>query len=267
MNNKTEKYFTGNLLFGDEFTFDEMQEWYDQEKEAYAELGSKDKKIYEYQYHEGNIKHGFQFLKDRKLDQVLGFGSAYGDEFLPIISRIKNLTILEPSDQLKSKKLGDIVPVYKKPSIDGKIDFPNDTFDLITSFGVLHHVPNVSFVLAELIRVLKPDGYLLIKEPISTMGDWTKPREGLTKNERGISLTYFKKIFKENNAQIVRKTLIDNLAIYKIINKIIPIPITSKFFVKMDSFFSKLFAWNYSYHRTSLLKKVAPSGVFYIVTK
>jgi SAM-dependent methyltransferase len=263
----TKDNFSENVLYGDQFTIEEIEDWYNQEKEAYAELGSKDKNNYDYLYHEGNIDRGFRHLKDDALEQVLGFGSAYGEEFIPIISKIKNLTIIEPSDQLKSTKIGDIYPNYIKPSMDGKMNFSDNTFDLITSFGVLHHVPNVSFVLSELIRVLKPGGYIMIKEPISTMGDWSQPREGLTKNERGISLFYFEKIFKDNNVRIVRKTLIDNLAVYKIVNKIFPIPRKSKLFIKFDNFFSKLFSWNYSYHRTSMIKKVAPSGVFYIISK
>lgn len=68
----------------------------------------------------------------------------------------------------------------------GKISFEDNSFDLITSFSVLHHVPNVSFVISELVRVLSKDGYLLIREPIHSMGDWSVKREGLTKNERGI---------------------------------------------------------------------------------
>lgn len=44
------------------------------------------------------------------------------------------------------------------------IPFCNDSFDLITSLMVLHHVENLDNLLKEINRVIKIDGYLLIKE-------------------------------------------------------------------------------------------------------
>lgn len=38
------------------------------------------------------------------------------------------------------------------------IDFPDNYFDCIYSFGVLHHIPDIEKVLAEIRRVLKPNG-------------------------------------------------------------------------------------------------------------
>lgn len=117
-------------------------------------------------------------LKIYIFKNVLGFGSAWGNEFEPICNMIGNLTIIEPSDNLVNNKIGNLTPKYIKPSIDGKLPFSNNSFDLITCFGTLHHIPNVSFVISELIRVLKKDGYLLLREPIISMGDWRKPEMG-----------------------------------------------------------------------------------------
>lgn len=42
-----------------------------------------------------------------------------------------------------------------------ELPFPDNTFDCIHSFGVLHHIPDVEHVLAEALRVLKPGGIML----------------------------------------------------------------------------------------------------------
>ena len=42
------------------------------------------------------------------------------------------------------------------------LDFPDDTFDVVYSFGVLQHIPEVGKAVAEIHRVLKPGGELLV---------------------------------------------------------------------------------------------------------
>ena len=38
------------------------------------------------------------------------------------------------------------------------IDFPDNTFDLVYSWGVIHHSPNTAKVASEIFRILKPGG-------------------------------------------------------------------------------------------------------------
>ncbi len=56
-------------------------------------------------YHAINYKYGFKFLRHKKFSNVLGFGSAYGDEFKPILNKIESVTIVESSDVFIGKEI------------------------------------------------------------------------------------------------------------------------------------------------------------------
>ncbi len=111
---------------------------------------------------------------------------------------IEQITILDPSEQFVVNEFKGKPIIYVKPTVEGKMEFPNNSFDVITSFGTLHHIPNVEFIIDEMARVLKPGGYLLIREPIISMGDWRNPRNGLTSRERGIPFELMKNYILKN---------------------------------------------------------------------
>lgn len=47
-----------------------------------------------------------------------------------------------------------------------KLDFPDESFDLVVGYGILHHLePAVAF--SEIYRVLKPNGRVLLQEPLA----------------------------------------------------------------------------------------------------
>ena len=267
--NELAVYFSGSKLYGDDFTPSEIETWYKAEEEGYANIISNGEGNYIYNYHELNKLFGFNLLPDAsQFPAALGIGSAFGEEFLPLVdeNRIGEITILEPSEKLRNQFLGDVKVNYVKPLFDGRMAFEDNQFDVITCFGTLHHIPNVTFILNEMTRVLKPGGYMLIREPINTMGDWRHPRTGLTANERGIPVSFFDRTFKNLKLTVVKKTLCESLFFYKILNKISPLKYTPRFY-KMDSFISKLFSWNIHYHRTNPLQKIAPGSVFYVLRK
>lgn len=263
-----EEYFTGDKLFGDNFSDEEIQKWYKDEEEGYANLGNNNQLKYQYQYFEMNERFGFKYIdKSRKFKNVLGIGSAFGHEFLPIINQINELTILEPSEQLRSEQLGDIKPTYIKPNFNGKLDFSDNSFDLIVCFSVLHHIPNVGYVLSEINRVLSPGGILMIREPIVSMGDWRYPRRGLTKNERGIPMNYFLNFIRNYKLNIISKKFCDCSFIYKVLEIFFNLKYDTRIVQNIDNFFANIFSWNYKYHRKSLLDKFAPASVFLVLKK
>jgi ubiquinone/menaquinone biosynthesis C-methylase UbiE len=197
----------------------------------------------------------------------LGLGSSWGYEFLPIIDRIKELNIIESSLYTRSEKLGGLIPVYYTPNTLGTIDFQDNSFDLINVFSTLHHIPNVTFVLKELFRVLKPNGYLLLQEPIISMGDWRNKRDGLTVNERGIPDFLLDKIIKDSNMSIVQKHYFACMTSFLVRITNHHSFFRSKCYYVIDKYLSKLFAFNIVYHPTTLLKRIAPQNVFYVLKK
>ncbi len=264
--NTLDQYLKGKKLYGDSFTLNQIKEWYEDEKNGYFDLDGGSKKN-SYSYHALNKLHGYKYLKKKLFKNVLSIGGAYGEELIPLLDQIENITILEPStrfhqQELKGKKIN-----YIEPNDSGKMPFSDNSFDLITCYGVLHHIPNVSFVISEMQRVLKSKGYILLREPFVSMGDWRKPRPGLTKRERGIPLKIMDNIIEKNHFKIVRKKQCINIFSSALI-QFGKVPVFSKnFFTILDSLFSSLFSWNKIYFRDKTIKKFGNSSVFYILEK
>jgi len=260
-------YFSGSKIYGDDFSAQEIAQWFADEEEGYANLGAKNKSAYQYEYHALNQAHGFRYLKPLSNPHILSIGGAYGEELTPVLPSAEKITILDPSSAFAGHVLGGIPVDYVKPHANGIMPFDSNTFDLVTCFGCLHHIPNVSTVLKEIFRCLKLGGVALIREPIVSMGDWRKSRVGLTRRERGIPLIPFR-----------RALLAAGFSIYKDIFCGFPLtprlrmflrksPYNSSEAVLFDQLLSKLFSWNYTYHPTTLLAKLTPTAVAFVVEK
>jgi SAM-dependent methyltransferase len=265
---EVQEYFMGNKLLGDDFNLDEIKRWLEDEKEGYANLGAKNRKKYKYEYHAINNKYGFRFLPDKTFPIVLGFGSAYGDEFKPILNKIERITIVEPSDAFIGEKINGMPITYIKPKTDGSLPFPNNSLDLITCFGVLHHVPNVSKVMGEFYRCLKTNGYALIREPIISQGDWREERPGLTRRERGIPINIFRDIISSTGFEIVSEKKCLFSISYIIMRYFFKEPFcNSELALNMDRLFCYFFGWNTKYHPSTQFDKLRPTNIFYVLTK
>jgi len=235
-------YFSGMKIYGGNLSIEEIEEWFKDEQYGYAYLGSKDKTKYRYKYHELNRYHGYKHLKDIRIKNALAFGGAYGDEVIPIIGQIENLTILEPSEAFSGTEEIQETPCnYVKPGTNGDIPFADNTFDLITTLGVLHHIPNVTHVMKELYRCLDKGGIMLVREPIVSMGDWTKPRPGLTKRERGIPIKIFHEIISKTGFEVKYESLCVFRAIPKLLNNFGISAYNSRIATKVDQILSTVF--------------------------
>jgi SAM-dependent methyltransferase len=268
MNNDLSVFLSGERLYGDDFTIDQIEEWFLDEAEGYAELGARDKAGYHYAYHQLNDLHFFQHIRGRKFPDVLGIGSAYGEEFRPISDKIDRITILDPSEAFSSVEEVCGTPCrYVRPNARGNMPFESGAFDLVTCFGVMHHIPNVSHVFGECCRCLKDGGMMLLREPIVSMGDWRKPRRGLTKRERGIPARALNEIIRKAGFTIRRRSLCGFRPIPKLANRLGIAAYDSRFLTGIDAALSQLCSRNVKYHRTKWHEKLAPSSACYILEK
>jgi SAM-dependent methyltransferase len=233
------------------------------EREACADLGPRELTAESYGRGRFDHFHGVSRLPDGRFKSILGLGSAQGGEFLAIIDRIDELTIVEPSQKLRSHRLGGLQPRYVDPSPDATFPFPDASFDLVFCLSVLHHIPRVSVQVRELARVLSPGRHMLVVEPIVSLGDRTGPRKvGLTKRERGILLSLLRSMLTDEGLVVECGSLCD-------------FPITrrqargydSVWSVRLDRLLSKATAWYYRCHPTSAIQKIRPTGSYFVVIK
>lgn len=264
------EYFNGEKLFGDDFDKEKIEEWFNDEKEAYASLSDSNDDFSKnhYAYYALNKYNGYFYVPLTRFENILSIGGASGNEISPIIDNSKNIFILEPSEKFKNANKLQNKFIYLKPNILGDFPFDNEFFDLITCFGTLHHIPNVTKVVSEIYRCMKNGGYLLIREPIVSLGDWTKQRhKGLTNRERGIPKNIFRKIINDCNFEIISSTPCIFAPLAKL-GRILKYPIyNNNILVKVDKILSKIFLFNYKYHSENIIHKFTPTSMFYVLKK
>ena len=260
------EYYSGQKLFGDDFSLEEIREWYGLEENACYEVfdqGRKRMPNNDYLH----WQHGYRWaLAGRtNLGKVLGLGSGNGEEFRPLRRWIEHLYIVESAEGYFRN---DMTTTYAKAQVDGSLDFSAGFFDTSVNIAVLHHIPNVSHVLSEIFRVLKPGGICLVKEPITTLGAWHRPRKGgLCPCERGFPRVLLDEMLQRAGFEIIHKTFFEFPPLRHVRDRGGIDTYNSKFWTGLDRLCCKLTDWNYRYHRVNWFQKFAPSYVFLVLRK
>ncbi len=260
-------YFKGETLYGDDFSPAQAAEWYSDEREGYAGLAARGGGSYRYIYHALNNFHGFSRLPSRRFPEVMGFGSAYGEEFLPVISQVEKITVVDPSDSFLRKEIHGVPSEYLKPGSGGALPLAGEKFDLITCLGVLHHIPKVSYAVSELFRVLRPGGYMVLREPVISLGDWRRRRPGLTLRERGIPLGILEEILISAGFLVESRSLCGFPLTPRLFRLLRPDFYNSFTAVRTDALLAAAFAFNYRYHARGVLGKIRPTAAFFVLKK
>ena len=107
-------------------------------------------------------------LTSNTFDSVLEIGCGNGNGtklikkyFDPI--HITAIDLDEKMIQIAKRTVHDEATTYQVMDAS-KLDFPNESFDAIFDFGIIHHVPNWKDCIEELRRVLRKDGKLILAE-------------------------------------------------------------------------------------------------------
>lgn len=130
-----------------------------QSREYFLEI---ERRRYELQPHIPDILSKIDWRGKR----VLEIGTGVGTDARNIIGRGGNYTGIN-IDRGSTDSTLQALRAFSLPGVAMQgnaisLDFPDNSFDVVYSFGVLHHIPEVDRAAAEIHRVLKPGGELLV---------------------------------------------------------------------------------------------------------
>ena len=260
----TDAQLRGEELYGDDFGGAQVKQWFTENASGYSESSRDSLKPENYGYRELNRRALIRHLPvGRRFRHALGFGSGYGSELAPIASRIERLTLVEAGDGY------GLDPALRMPTqvlpaeASGDVPLDNAAVDLVTSFGVLQYIANVSHVISEFARVLEPGGLLLVREPMTSLGGgWGRDRvgSGITPHTRGIPREFLLRALRMHGLSVQRETLSGCPPIVKTW-KYGLVPYNSPILTSLDLAICRALAPRARYHAERAWDKLRPTAI------
>jgi SAM-dependent methyltransferase len=108
-------------------------------------------------------------------DEMLEIGPGPGAATGWLGERVKKLVSIEIDEEAAAK----LAATYRDTNVEivtgdaTSLDYPDETFDSVGSFTMLHHVPTAALqnkILAEAFRVLRPGGVLVASDSLASNG-------------------------------------------------------------------------------------------------
>lgn len=115
-----------------------------------------------------------RLARPTKDDVCLDVGTGTGHTAAQLAQRVKKVYGLDPAEGMRQAAADMYGHLENLEFIGGTSEdtrFPDATFDIVTARHTLHHHPNIKRTLAEIRRVLKPGGRLVIVDEISPHED------------------------------------------------------------------------------------------------
>jgi SAM-dependent methyltransferase len=110
-----------------------------------------------------------------KAESVLDVGAGTGRGLRFLMDHRPSLTLhgIEPVDELRSIAYGKGIPRdWLRPGNGYKLPFPDASFDIVTEFGVLHHVESPELFVSEMLRVARYGIFLSDTNNLGQGGVW-----------------------------------------------------------------------------------------------
>jgi SAM-dependent methyltransferase len=198
---------------------------------------------------------------------ALALGPGTGGDYAALAGRVGRYIAIEPARSLWRSELAGTPVEFREPTLRGAIDLPDASLDLALAFGVLHHIPNVSEVLGEIARVLRPGAPLILREPIGWLGDFRQPRPGLTRHERGIPHHLMDRMLDQAGFTLVRKSFASFPGPRELAWRLGQNPWDHVGWVRLDAALARAMAWNAGYRRETLGAKLAPRLCYWLALR
>lgn len=263
-------YLTGERLIGDDATPAQLKQWFDEEMDGYADLVAEEPDFQNQREFSAalNRRHYGDLFKGTKDLVGVVYGPATATELTTLTPHVKQWYAVEPGKVFHNPAYYQRPVTFLPVGPQNTLELPDNSVDVVICLSVLHHIANAGFAVSEMARVLKPGGLLLLREPTVTMGDWSKPRPGLTRNERGFPLPWLLAACKAHGLDVFRA----RQAVFPPLTKLVGMlggtyPFSNRAYVALDTALSVLTAPFARYHRPTLLSRFAPSAVLLAARK
>lgn len=258
-------HLAGLRLYGEGLDDAALAEWFASEEQGYFALAGGRGENPVGALHR---RHALRHLPPRRYAHALALGAADGGEYAALAPSVDRFTAIEPGRGFWRGEIGGTPAEYRMPTLRGAIDLPDGACDLACAFGVLHHIPNVSEVLAELGRVLAPGAPLILREPIVSLGDFRADRPGLTAHERGIPRALMAPMLDAAGFDVLAHSLAGFPGLPLLAARLgVADPWDRPGFVALDALLARLTGWNARYWRPRFRHKIAPTMAYWVAVR
>ena len=116
--------------------------------------------------HESEVMAIRRLLHGRRFGSAADIGGGFGRLSMVLADYADHVTLVDPSAQqleLSRSFLASHPAIDRRQMITSELEFPDASMDLVTMIRVMHRLPDPAPELAEVSRILRPNGYAIIE--------------------------------------------------------------------------------------------------------
>ncbi|WP_068076500.1 class I SAM-dependent methyltransferase [Novosphingobium lentum] len=122
----------------------------------------------DHRYHEWMQSHAMLFGKDLTGKSILNVGAGFGFDSVPLVDSGASVTCIDYSPMIVALGKKGLPEARWVGGFSHALPFQDDSFDIVCCNAALHHMRSAPVALREMLRVLKPGGFMY------TCGDPTR---------------------------------------------------------------------------------------------